>query len=319
MERVKSGTDVTAVAAALKAFRGVCGEAIISSFNTGMKDAAQSASDILDAVNRALKPLSTIALQDKSIPLTLHDGAHSLANGSTTPAYPVLQKPVLPNESDFFLPSTDLSDILTISADRDLLERTAASAWGAAVGPAGVATGAPRGRGRPRGRPRGGRSGSFSSILGMKRPNIPSVWTSEVQRYLSIAMRVALRHEGASGPTKKEVTGLPAAFKEFSKELQDSGACEGMRTMGAMFPGVSATLQASGYSMPEEFLGALSEEAHAAAEAYLTQQNPYIRRGKIIGAADSFINLVSSMLDYRWRSAELRQKQPGLQKLSRRD
>lgn len=90
---------------------------------------------------------------------------------------------------------------------------------------------------------------------------------------------------------------LPPLLVAFVQEVSSSGASASMRSMGATLPRVIAKLQAGKFLEPEEMIGSIGEEAHAIAENYLLTQNPDVRRGKIIGQADSFCNLVGELMD----------------------
>ena len=52
-----------------------------------------------------------------------------------------------------------------------------------------------------------------------------------------------------------------------------------------------------GYFGLEELTGGLASEAHAAAEAFLAQQNPDVRRGKVLGVAEAFVTFAAHKLD----------------------
>lgn len=292
---IEQGQDAEFVSS-LRAFRLATGEAVYATFHSGAKDTAQAISDLLDGVNTCVEALE-LYLQppEPPAPVEVAPPVPEQANGGDEEV--PLPPPVLPDES-FFLPPAALTEILTISVDPSLLRRPSSAPrdWGLVEEPAPT-RGRGRGRGR-RGRPRGrGRGGVAAGGLGLKRPAMPSVWTPELQRYLAGALLVALTPPSAPIPDGVDVTSMPANVAEFMNELQESGASEGLRQMGATLPGVRATLQAGGYVEPEEFVGAMHAEAHDAAETYLTLQNPDTRRGKVIGAADSFCNLLSSMLD----------------------
>jgi hypothetical protein len=302
---------------AVRRFRRLCSTTAYDLFNAGLKAQAQAASDLLDAGNAALVP---------------HLPPLSPANGSAAAAAPppppgALPAPRVPPEP-FFLPLAQISDVLTISVD-------AAAAQALPARPP-LPPAPKRGRGRGRGGPV------------RRRPATPSIFTPEFQAELATALRLALKHPGSPGPGDANLAALPPLLAVFSEELRESGACQGMRAMGAAMPGVCATLQgesagaagggrgvaarrplspraaplpkpgaaaqalaaahcsllpwrlppaAGGFAIAEEVVGALAAEAHAAAEAYLQQQNPDVRRGKVLGAAEAFVNFAAAKLD----------------------
>ncbi len=106
-------------------------------------------------------------------------------------------------------------------------------------------------------------------------------------------------------PTENQEVKLPPASPEslsplliaFVQELSNSGASASMRSMRATLPRVIARLQAGKFLEPEEMIGSIGEESHEIAENYLLTQNPDTRRGKIIGQADAFVNLVGELMD----------------------
>lgn len=275
------------VATALQTFQSEAGELAYTLFHSGNQEHAKSVTGALDAVNATCGPLN-------------------LTSATTAQNRP---QPV-PLDETFFLPPEALSDLLTITVDPTLLGSRPIpplpklESISGIIGTSTDGAEQPRKRGRPpsgaggrgRGRGRGG------SMVGVKRrTKAPSVWTSLLQRQLATALGMILTQEGTQGAkaqgSEPATEALTPMLLYFVKEVADSGACSGMRMIGSTLPEVRSTLMAGAYLEPEEMLGAILEEAHLAAEKFLTEQNTGVRRGKVTGTAEQFTNLIGEQLD----------------------
>ena len=56
-------------------------------------------------------------------------------------------------------------------------------------------------------------------------------------------------------------------------------------------------LAVGGFEDAEEFLGELESSSKEAAEAYVIREKPDIRKGKLLGSVDAFVNLIAEMMD----------------------
>ncbi|KAG7667610.1 hypothetical protein Ndes2437B_g07622 [Nannochloris sp. 'desiccata'] len=286
------------VVAALNAVRVTCGKSIKMLFDSDNKQHANATTAMLDTINKICTPLGI-----------------TTANGNDTSTAAVVTDE---DDSEFFAPPESLNDILTISVDPNLL---ASQPINGGRGGRGVAMRAGESGGRGgRGRGRGGRP---VLSIGEKRRNMPiKIFTHELQNQIATALHMVLQPDVPVGseqagrgrrrasaattsrPTSAESIlppaspeSLPPLLIAFIKELSNSGASASMRSMGATLPRVIAGLQAGKFLEPEEMIGSIGEEAHEIAENYLLTQNPDVRRGKIIGQADSFCNLVGELMD----------------------
>jgi [histone H3]-lysine4 N-trimethyltransferase ATXR3 len=294
-----------AVAAALTAVRITCGHNIKMLFDSGNEQHANATTAMLDTINKICSPLGG----------TNNAVINGNGNGASIKNYD--------DDSEYFAPPEALNDILTISVDPNLLasrpKEEASNGRGRPVTRAGDSSGGGRGRGGggARGRGRGSQS------IGEKRRNMPiKIFTHELQNQIATALHLVLQPDIPIGGEEADGDGggdledaatametasrklrpvspdsLPFLLMAFVDELSNSGASASMRSMGATLPRVISTLRAGKFLEPEEMVGSIGEEAHAIAENYLTTQNPDVRRGKIIGQADAFVNLVGELMD----------------------
>ena len=310
---IQSHGPMTAASTTLQELRSSFGDVIFALFEANNRENAQAASSMLDLINKICAPLH-INITPDPIPE---------------------QKAVAAQDAAFFLPPQSLGDLLTISVDSSLLisrplppppkydNNTTAS-------------GAARRRGRPPksagGVGAGGGTETMTTttttasghITGAKRRNkAPAVWTATLQRQLSTALYLVLggneqaqlqlkeqelqpsssgqqnggnQQQAPHPPPSLRVTLTPLLLA-FIQELTESGACTSMRSMGVTIPRVRARLEAASFLEPEELLGAVSEESRVEVEAYLDQTTTDTRRGKVMGTADAFANVLGEVLD----------------------
>jgi hypothetical protein len=278
---------------------------------------------MLDTINKICSPLVLTKHEDDGAP-----GAPT-ANGNGT-AVP------MNDDAEFFAPPEALNDILTISVDPNLLASQPING-GRGRTSRGASDSGGGGRGRGRGRGRGSQSigdkrrkmpikifthelqNQIATALHMVlQPDVPVVEETaaegadgasgeekEKEKDTAPAAPVADAAPTTAGAGPSNPSTLPLASPEslppllvaFVQELASSGASAAMRSMGATLPRVIAKLRAGQFLEPEEMIGSIGEEAQAIAENYLLTQNPDIRRGKIIGQADSFCNLLGELMD----------------------
>ena len=117
-------------------------------------------------------------------------------------------------------------------------------------------------------------------------------WNLKLQQQISQVLRFSM---GLENEEKMSIS-LPAQMLKMATKLKSSGACQGMQLVGAQLTDVTNTLQVAGYMDPEEFMSELEASCKDAANIYLLEGKPAVRRGKIVGYADAFVNLVAELL-----------------------
>ena len=117
-------------------------------------------------------------------------------------------------------------------------------------------------------------------------------WNLKLQHQIGQVLRFSM---GLESEEQMSIS-LPPQLLKMANKLKSSGACQGMQLVGAQLTDVSHTLQTGGYIDPEEFMSELEASCKDAANIYLLEDKPAVRRGKIVGYADAFVNLVAELL-----------------------
>ncbi len=176
---------------------------------------------------------------------------------------------------DYFLGPVDLGPLLVVDVDQDILD--------ARMGPAKER--ATRGR---RGRKR-----SVPQEAGTRRACAdlsPSKWNAQTQSQLCLLMTCLL--DTAPLNSYGSMTKLT---RKLASKLQFMGACQGMQLIGATLDDVRGALDAGRFVDPDAFLSCVEVACKEAVDAYLLE-DPGVRKGKVVGYADSFVNAVSQAL-----------------------
>ena len=83
--------------------------------------------------------------------------------------------------------------------------------------------------------------------------------------------------------------------RKLASKLQFTGACQGMQLIGATLDDVREALDGGRFVDPDEFLSSVEVACKEAVDAYLLEE-PGVRKGKVVGYADSFVKAVSQAL-----------------------
>ena len=174
---------------------------------------------------------------------------------------------------EYFLEPRDLGDVLTIDVDQDLLHER---------------LGQPKERikrgyrGRKRAEPDEGGRGRVGVDV------VPSKWTAKTQEQLCMLITCIL----GTAPLHSYGS-MTKMTRKLASRLQYNGVCQGMQSMGATLDEVRTTLSAGGYADPDSFLSAAELACKDAVDTYLLDDNPGVRKGKLVGCADAFVNALS--------------------------
>jgi hypothetical protein len=120
-----------------------------------------------------------------------------------------------------------------------------------------------------------------------------SKWTATMQAQLSLLVQCMLGKLSAeNGASMTKTT------RKLASKLQHSGACQGMQLMGASLNDMCETLDVGGFADPDEFLTVAEVSCKLAVDKYLLDDGAEMRKGKVMGYADSFVNvLIQSLVD----------------------
>lgn len=177
--------------------------------------------------------------------------------------------------NDYFLPPEAIQDVLTIEVDENVLRASRGN----------------KGLGRGKGRKR---KEDTSIMTGVSRISDYDLvkWNSKTQGQLCQLITSILSPE----PLETFQSSMPATLYKMACKLKASGACQGMHLIGATLEEACKTLEAGGFFDPDEFLSEIHALCKDAVEMYLKSDKSCIRRGKIVGYADAFVNVVNELL-----------------------
>ena len=173
----------------------------------------------------------------------------------------------------YFLDPADLGQLLVVEVDQAIID--------ARMGPARER--APPGRrGRKRGVPQEAHRASVDPT--------PSKWNAQTQSQLCLLITCLL------GTAPLESYGsMTKLTRKLASKLQFTGACQGMQLIGATLGDVRGALDAGRFVDPDEFLSSVETACKESVDAYLLE-DPGVRKGKVVGYADSFVKAVSQAL-----------------------
>ncbi len=176
---------------------------------------------------------------------------------------------------DHFLGPADLGQLLVVEVDQAILD--------ARMGPS-------RDRAMPG---RRGRKRSVPQGAGARRGSVdlpPSKWNAQTQSQLYLLMTCLL----GTAPLYSYGS-MTKLTRKLASKLQFTGACQGMQLIGATLDDVREALDGGRFVDPDEFLSSVEVACKEAVDAYLLEE-PGVRKGKVVGYADSFVKAVSQAL-----------------------
>jgi len=174
---------------------------------------------------------------------------------------------------DYFLGPGDLDDVLCIDVDEDVLEER--------LGPSKERS--KRGR---KGRKRAESDAGAPRRMGVEY--IPAKWNAATQAQLCLLITCIL----GTAPLDNYGS-MTKMTRKLASNLQYNGACQGMQLMGATLDDVRNVLDVGGFPDPDSFLSAAELACRDAVDAYLLDDKPGVRKGKLVGYADAFVNALS--------------------------